>query len=231
MQEGQRMDGYCWRCDAWRDGTFSIGPYELEVKHGAPKRVVEGVMRATCDTCGAVIATHHVSAPLIKAEMQEANAGRIRRERSSVRIPQALADWAGKFLPRFNIAPTRIDALIQGFMLGFMRCDGTGQASYMAALQFMDTAALKPHPVKCNLNFSDRLWEHIEKLRMDLGIATTSDLLRRVIAVMMQNDQIEKASELIPTYPRSKTITIAKKLARVAHFDRDVEVVAMLVGT
>lgn len=226
FKAGMKIDGYCDNCKAERSGTFNVGSYTIEETGD----VVKGVMRATCDNCGYAMALAQDSAPLIKAALDNANAPHVRRERSSVKIPQSIADWGSGFLTRFGLAPHRYDELIKGFILGYHNASAVGKAAYMTALTFVDSCALEePRVVKFNINFSDKLWNQIEELRIGIGLETTSELIRRILAIMMEEtDALERDPVLAKHLPKEAGST--HKLAGVAHFEHDMEAVAMLLG-
>ena len=59
--EGQLTEAPCETCERFTEARFSYGPIELE-----DGLVVENVMRAACETCGAVVSLAQQSSPLLR---------------------------------------------------------------------------------------------------------------------------------------------------------------------
>lgn len=177
---GKKMEGYCYFCDAVRSGIYNVGPYPLD-----SGEEVEGVMRATCDTCGNVIAMAHESVPLIKAALTKGDAPRLKTQRSTVRIPEALEVCSSQLLAKLSAARGRFDLLIKAFMLSYLNSSDKEKSSFRSILRFPHNNMLKARQtVKFHMNFTDDLWEQIEQLRMDTGIENTSEIIRRMLVVL-----------------------------------------------
>ena len=217
---GKKMEGYCYFCDAMRSGTYNIGPYPLD-----SGETVEGVMRATCDVCGKVIAMAHESVPLLKAALTKSSAPRLKMERSTVRIPEALEVCSSRLLARLGVARGRFDLLVKTFMLSYLNGSDKEKSSFRSILRFPHGNILSaPQTVKFHMNFTDDLWEQIEQLRMDTGIESTSEIIRRMLVVLAFGLFVTPDEEQQPRQQRSEIVRFAKAV----HLERQAKSLAIV---
>lgn len=128
--EGQVSEAPCERCQRFVPARFAYGPVELD-----GGLVVESVMRATCDECGAVLALAPQSAYLLRRALLQQ-----KKRRTTVRLPQELADFIALKLSLVGMRPSKVDLFFRALLLAarghekklgkeFAPCGGRGIAT------------------------------------------------------------------------------------------------------
>lgn len=177
---GKKVKATCDRCDAHVGATYDYGPVPYQ---GA---VVEGVMRATCDVCGQVVATAQQSAPLFRAAVKEKQHTR----QVSVRIPRVLADFARLELAQNHALDVeRFDLLVKAFALSIAE---TSEKRWSEAVEKLrdvsDPALALPNDCQVPMYLNDRLRQLLDRLQHAAGLASIADLVRRIL-VLMESDK------------------------------------------
>ena len=180
FEPGKRVKAPCDSCGTVVEATYGYGP--------VPYRgtVVEGVMRATCDTCGQVVATAQQSAPLFRAAVEK----KARKRQSSVRIPRVLADFARMELARHE-APDieRFDLLVKAFAISVRASEKRWTAMVERLRILRDPALELPNDVQVPLYLNERLQKVLKELQEAAGLASLSELVRRIL-VLMESDTL-----------------------------------------
>ena len=105
--EGELTEAPCQFCKGFVQARFSYGPVELE-----KGLVVENVMRATCEVCGEVVSLAQQSSYLLRRALASH-----KRSRTTVRLPQELADFIALKLSLVGMRPSKVDLFFRALLL------------------------------------------------------------------------------------------------------------------
>ena len=184
---GRRVKAICTKCKEIVTATYGYGTVPLQ--DGTP---VEGVMRAICDRCGSLVATAPQSTPLVRAAIETRNEKRPheRKERTTVRIPRVLADFARWELFELKAPdPERFDLLVKAFIMSLARATEKRRGHAIEKLRNLKDPVLEqPCDYLVALNFSEQLWKYLKQLQLEARLPSTSELVRRIL-VLMERDQ------------------------------------------
>lgn len=177
---GKRVKAPCDRCDAVMQATYDYGPVPYK------GTVVEGVMRATCDVCGQVVATAQQSAPLFRAAV----ANKPRTQQVSVRIPRVLADVARLELAQNQATDVeRFDLLVKAFALSITGSSEKRWAQAAEKLRSVSDPVLSlPNDCQIPMYLNDRLRDLLGRLQHAAGLPSIAELVRRIL-VLMESDK------------------------------------------
>jgi hypothetical protein len=184
---GRKVQAICRSCGKITRAVYGYGTVPLE--DGTP---VEGVMRAVCEHCGTLVATAPQSIPLVRAAL-EARAEKPHaegKERTTVRIPRVLADYARWALFELKAPDVeRFDLLVKAFVMSMVNAGEKRRSEIVTRLgTATDPALEQPFEYSLSLNLSEQLWEYLDRIRMEAGIANISELIRRIL-VLMETDR------------------------------------------
>lgn len=171
---GDRIEGRCEACQKFQPSTFDYGAVEMD------GRTIDGVMRAICDVCGAVVAIANQSAHVIGGALGK----RGRKIKTTVRLPHELLDFAGRRLVQAGADPERFEVLVFAFVGSLLNDDRRRETMVKRLAAVTDPVLSRPVSESVNLNLGKRLWEQLERLQADAGLKSMSDLVRRLLVVM-----------------------------------------------
>jgi hypothetical protein len=182
---GERGKAPCETCGRLVPATYGYGVVPLE--DGTP---VEEVMRATCDICGAVVATTPQSAPQFRAALEARD--KKRAQQTNVRIQRVLADISRLELTDNQTDPDRFDLLVKAFAMSVYGAPERRWREAVAKLrEAMDPAFDYKAEVQVPLYLNAALRAVLEKLQRDAGLSSLSELIRRVLVVMRTDKRAE----------------------------------------
>lgn len=183
---GRKIRAICATCHDEVAATYGYGTVPLQ--DGTP---VEGVMRALCDRCGSLVATAPQSTPLVRAamEMRDGRRQKERKERTTVRIPRVLADFARWELFELKAPdPERFELLLKAFVMSLSHATARRRAQTLEMLTDLDDPALEqPCDYLVSLNLSEGLWKYLEDVQKAASLTNTSELVRRILVLMEKN--------------------------------------------
>lgn len=159
----------CEKCQRFVPATYSYGPVELD------GLVVEDVMRAVCNECGAVVATTPQSAHRFKTAFEER-----RQKRTTVRLPQELLDFVSLQLSLVGADITHVELYFRALLLA---CRGQERQIGGELSQLSDLVLERPNRVTVNLNLGSHLLTALELLQQASGIQGTAEILRRLLVM------------------------------------------------
>lgn len=171
----------CDCCGSFVEATYNYGPVQLDAG-----LVVEDVMRATCNQCGAVVATAPQSAHRFKAALEDRT-----QRRTTVRIPQELHDFISLTLSAAGADVTHAELYFRALLLACRQ----RESDIGAKLATVHDAVLQqPYRVTVNLTLGHHLAEVLERLRQASGLTNVSELLRRLV-VLADGELAETAEQ------------------------------------
>lgn len=168
--EGQLTEAPCETCQTFTEARFSYGPIELE-----GGLVVENVMRATCGICGAVVSLAPQSSYLLRQALS-----RHRRRRTTVRLPQELADFIALKLSLVEMRPSKVDLFFRALLLA---ARGQELALGQALIRVEDPVLAQRLGVTVNLSLRPIAQGVLDQLLAQSGLRNASEVLRRLLVL------------------------------------------------
>lgn len=198
FKPGTRIQAWCDYCERMVDATFAYG--SAPVGGG---RVVEDVLRATCDSCGRVVALAPEASPAIAEAMKKPATG---RSRTTVRISKELRDAVGAQLVEIGARARDFDLVINAFVTHFT-CDAKDKRALLEHLTQMDAPA-RGHTADTSitLRLKPKAWQVLEDVE-DTANLHTSELIRRILYLFIAEPT---------TKPRAKAAREETPLVREA---------------
>ena len=169
ITEGTRGRAACERCGGFVAVTYRYGPVQLG------ELVVDDVMRATCDTCGAVVAT----APQSAHRFRSASESR-RHRRTTVRMPQELLDFVSLQLSLVGADSTHEELYFRALLLA---CRGNEEFVGRELLAVEHPVLLRPNRASVNLTLGPQLRSTLGQIQLASGNRSTADVLRRLLVL------------------------------------------------
>jgi Arc/MetJ-type ribon-helix-helix transcriptional regulator len=168
--EGDLTEAPCESCQRFTQAQFAYGPVELE-----DGLVVENVMRATCETCGSVVSLAQQSSYLLRQALY-----RHKRRRTTVRLPQELADFIALKLSLVGMRPSKVDLFFRALLLAARGQErGLGQA----LSKIEDPVLSQRLGVTVNLSLRPIAQDVIDLLVQHSGLRNSSEVLRRLLVL------------------------------------------------
>lgn len=183
-EAGRKIEAPCEICGGFVSATFDLGA--LPMDDGS---VVNGVMRATCDTCGSIVAVAHQSASVVREALDRRDAGR----RATVRLPRTLAAQVAGRLSRKGTPPTQYQLLLAAFANAWRRMDAADREALVLRLGSSDSRSARARKeVTVNIDLGHNLAGFLEDLRRETGLSSRSELVRRVLAAAQEEPEVDR---------------------------------------
>lgn len=168
--EGQLTEAPCETCQKFTIARFAYGTLTLE-----DGLVVENVMRATCEECGQVTSLAPQSGYLLrKARTQQ------KRRRTTIRLPQELADFIAFKLNLVGMRPSQVDLFFRALLLA---ARGQEKTLGPTLLQLQDPVLEQRLGVTVNLSLRPTAQEVLNRLKDASGLPNSSEVLRRLLVL------------------------------------------------
>ena len=190
VMEGSIEKAPCAHCQRFVQATYSYGPVELELN-----LVVEDVMRATCNQCGAVVATAPQSAHRFKSALQDRE-----DRRTTIRLPQDLHDFVSLNLSAAGAEASHFELYFRALLLA---CRGREEELGGAIGEVDDEVLHRPLRVTVNLNLRQHLGQVLSKLQVASKIKNVSELIRRLLVLgdgLLSQDVAHETQRLTYAY-------------------------------
>jgi len=168
--EGKIVQASCETCQKFMPARFAYGPLEWE-----EGLVVENVMRATCEQCGNVVALAPQSAHLIRRAVQQQ-----KKRRTTVRLPQELADFIALKLSLVGMRTSKVDLFFRALLLA-----ARGHEKKLGKeLSKTDDPVLQQRlTVTVNLSLRPTAQDVLDLLLQHSGLRNASEVLRRLLVL------------------------------------------------
>ena len=194
FKPGDTIQGGCEGCLRLVSATYDYGKIKLD-----DGTAVDNVMRATCDTCGGIVAIAHQSAPAIKAARVRRDEVKA-RQRTTVRLSRPLADFAASQLLDRGANPERLDLMLKAFIS--MTLDRPARRTALVnGLRSASDSVLDLRPeVTLHLDISKQLWTILKELQAQSGLRNLSDFIRRMLVVMDEDAETDESMRKVVLY-------------------------------
>lgn len=168
--EGDFTEAPCEVCQGFTQAQFAYGPIEME--NGA---TVENVMRATCQTCGSVVSLAQQSSYLLRQALS-----RHKRRRTTVQLPQELADFIALKLSLVGMRPSKVDLFFRDLLLA---ARGQEHVLGQALSKVEDPSLSQRLGVTVNLSLRPIAQAVVVQLLQHSGLRNASEVLRRLLVL------------------------------------------------
>lgn len=200
IKPGEKMELYCATCERFRQGVFDYGPLPIEEAQPVPD-----VLRATCPTCGGVIALAPESTPAVRHALGD----RRRKTKTTIRVQSELAQAVGAELSKIGADPLDYDLIIKGVVL-YALSSRRNWRTACAALRELDVPVMRrPVESSITLRLTPRTWDIVDELEDDTNLST-SELIRRIL-VLVAYEAARRTSAR-----KSSAMPIAAEVRRLA---------------
>ena len=194
FKPGDTVRGGCEKCRVLVSATYDYGRIKLD-----DGTLVENVMRANCDDCGETIAIAHQSAPAIKAARARRDQDKA-RQRTTIRLPRPLADFAASQLLDRGANPERLDLVLKTF-ISMALDQPSRRIALVSALRSVSDPVLDLRPeVTMHLDLSLPLWSILKELQSQAGLRNLSDFVRRMLVVMDEDAETDESMRRVVLY-------------------------------
>lgn len=169
VTEGTVEKAPCEHCHRFVAATYAYGPVEMD------GLVVDDVMRATCNDCGAVVATTPQSAHRFKTAFEDR-----RQKRTTLRIPQELQDFIALSLSAVGADITHSELFFRALLLA---CRDKEEAIGKELREVQSAVLTRPNRVTVNLTLGSHLRGVLDKLQNASGFQGTGETIRRLLVL------------------------------------------------
>lgn len=169
VTEGTVEKAPCEVCKRFVQATYTYGPVEID------GIVVEDVMRATCNDCGAVAAITPQSAHRFKTAFEDR-----RLRRTTIRIPQELQDFISLNLSAVGADITHVELYFRALLLA---CRGREDQIGKDLRSVQSPVLARPNRVTVNLTLGSHLLHVLENLQSSSQIHGAGEIIRRLLVL------------------------------------------------
>lgn len=182
IREGEREEGLCPVCEAWRPIRYEYRTVHLEESD----LDVDDVLVGACEACGEIVSIPPQSTPRLR------EARRAKGHTVEARIPRHLDDVVFVIAGQMGSAAAELRGAVLRYYLNEVRSD-EGTARRVARLAGSELAR-GPQEARVSLRVEEKLWREAWAAARQAGIRARADLIRGVLVAAKEDLVDGKAS-------------------------------------